>query len=563
MAAESLAADYIVVGGGLTGCLMASRLSQSAKKPSVILLEAGPDPSSNPAAAGFLSGLSLLGGELDWAYQSEPVKETADRVHTLNAGKALGGGSVLNFGGWLRADAADYDEWAEAVGGDKRWSYEGLKPWFRKSERFSQGSGGPDLDPDEHGFDGPMHVTTIAASEPDGRRKYLLREPVKEAWAELGVLPNLQRKHGAIAGLADMYENSRAGMRQPSNAAYPLNDVKVLTNSVVKRVTFSGSGSDPTATAKATGVELSDGRQIAARREVILCAGAYRTPQILMLSGIGPSPTLREHGIPTVCEAPHVGQNLHDHFAIYFAFRLRDPYPSQGYALGSPAWQDPALFKGLPWDWVVSQPLPAEILSRHDGSEEAEKKRDRNLWEVITIYAPPGIPGIPVDGTHVATSTMLLLPTSRGAVSIRSASPDVPPRIEPNYLSTALDRGTLVHAARQTLKAMLATGPMSSIVEGETPPSGEGLDGYGLTPLTADASDGEIEERIRRTGMQHHHSGGTAAMGKVVDGEGKVLGVGGLRIADASIVPMPLGGHPQATLYAMGEQLASMIIENA
>lgn len=165
-----------------------------------------------------------------------------------------------------------------------------------------------------------------------------------------------------------------------------------------------------------------------------------------------------------------------------------------------------------------------------------------------------------MDGTHIATSTMLLLPTSRGTVSLpsESASANENPCICPDYFSTQLDRDTLVHAARQTLKALLSTSSMGSIVESETPPSGPGL-GI-LEPLTADASDEAIEERIRRTGTQHHHSAGTTAMGKVVDAEGRVFGVKGLRVADASIIPVPLGGHPQATLYAMAEQIASMIV---
>lgn len=180
--------------------------------------------------------------------------------------------------------------------------------------------------------------------------------------------------------------------------------------------------------------------------------------------------------------------------------------------------------------------------------------------EVLTLYVPPGIPGIPIDGTHIATSTMLLLPTSRGTVSLPSgfASVSESPCIRPGYLSTQLDGDALVHAARQTLKALLSTKSLGSIVESETPPHGPGLEG--LEPLTTDSSDEAIEERIRRTGSQHHHSGGTVAMGKVVDAEGKVLGVNGLRVADASIIPIPLGGHPQATLYAMAEQIASMIV---
>ncbi|KAI0201473.1 choline dehydrogenase [Astrocystis sublimbata] len=539
---NSATADYIVIGGGLTGCLIASRLSQSPQKPKVILLEAGSDPSGNAAVSGFLAGLSLLGGEFDYNHASEPVANTANRVHNFNLGKGLGGGSILNYGGWLRADAADYDAWAKIVG-DDRWSHDGLRPWFRKTEHFHD----DDADADEHGFEGPMHVTSVSAAE-SGARKYPLREPVGQAWSELGIVPNLQKRDGSITGLTEMWENARHGMRQPSNVVYPLDDVQVHTNTVVRKVTFTDGTAD--------GVELEDGSKIAARKEVVICAGAYGTPQVLMRSGVGPTSILTEHGIPIVHDAPEVGRNLHDHFAIYLAFRLRDP--SRGYALGSPAWQDPAMFKGLAWDWVVSSPLPEEISEKHN--IEA-REQSRNLYEVITLYLAPGIPGIPLDGTHIATSTMLLLPTSRGRVSIRSSSANDPPRIEPNYLDTPLDRDTLLHATRQTLRLILATRSMGYIVESETPPSGEGLDG--LEPLTADSSNDAIEDRIRRTGMQHHHSGGTAAMGKVVDVEGRVMGVKGLRCADASILPIPLGGHPQATLYPMAEQLASMIIENA
>ncbi|KAI0145093.1 choline dehydrogenase [Xylariaceae sp. FL1272] len=537
-------ADYVVVGGGLTGCLVASRLSQSPQKPRVVLLEAGSDPSSNPAASGLLSGLSLLGGQFDYADQSEPVATTANRVHVLNSGKALGGGSILNFGGWLHADAPDYDEWA-AIAEDSRWSYEGIKPWLRRVERFERSDARANTD--QNGFEGPMNVTSISAAE-SGARQYPLREPVKKAWMELGVPLNLERKNGSITGVTEFCENSRDGMRQPSQMAFPLDNVQVLTKTTGRRVIFDGT--------TAIGVELADGRKITTRKEVIVCAGAYRTPQFLMLSGIGPSSVLAENDIPMVYEAAEVGQNLHDHFAIYLAFRLRDP--SLGYALGSAGWKNPALFKGLPFDWVVNGSLPAEIMSKYETDPEKQK---RNLWEIITAYVPPGIPGIPMDGTHIATSTMLLLPTSRGTVSIRSNNSNDSPLVQPNYFSTPLERDTLIHATRMTLRLMMETQTMSSIVACETPPSGEGLEG--LEPLTLESSDAEIEERIRRTGMQHFHSGGTAAMGRVVDSEGRVIGVERLRVMDASVVPIPLGGHPQATLYAMAEQLVNLIATDA
>jgi choline dehydrogenase-like flavoprotein len=516
-------ADYIVVGGGLTGCAVASRLSLSEEHPAVTLIEAGPDPTGKANCDTILNGLSLLGGELDYAYQSDPVVATVNRQHTLNAGKTLGGGSILNFGGWLRADAADYDQWGHIVG-DKRWSYDGIKPYLDKVEtRF--------------------HVAPISS---DPERQYSLRGPVKAAWKELGV-KDADLDTGSISGLCELRENVKDGMRLPSHLAYDLSKVDVQTDTLVQRVTFDGN--------KATGVLLADGRRVEASKEVIICAGAYRTPQLLMLSGLGAEETLTPQGIPVIHASPSVGKNLFDHFAIYMAFRLRDS--TLGHALGTAAWTKPSLFKGLPWDWVVNGAPPAEVLEKHPASfADAEK---RALFEVLTLYVAPGIPGIPVDGNHIATSTMLLLPSSRGSVSIQSDSPSAPPKIQPNYLDSDHDKEVLKHAARMTLSAIMGTEALKDIVQSETPPSGPGLEGLG--PLTPDVSDEVLEDRIKRTGMQHHHSGGTAAMGKVVDVEGKVIGVDGLRVADGSVVPIPLGGHPQASLYAMAEQLADMILK--
>ncbi|KAI1660715.1 putative GMC oxidoreductase [Daldinia decipiens] len=528
----NLIADYIVVGGGLTGCVVASRLR--------------PDETNNPAAEFFLSGLSLQGDELDYAYTSEPVPTTADRVHRLSAGKALGGGTAINFGGWLRGDAADYDEWAE-VAGDKCWSYEGLNLWFVKSENFYDSN----ADPQEHGFNGSMYVTSIAAAE-EGQRKYPLREIVKNAWAELGVSHNVHRKNGASTGVNEMHENcSKKGMRQPSNVVYPLNHVKVFTNTPVYRIIFGD-------TKKATGVELVDSRKVTARKQVIVSAGSYQTPKILMPSGIGPSADLAKHGIPLVHESPYAGQSLYDHYAIHLAYRLRNPL--LGYAFGSAGFSYPAFLKGLPWDWIANQPLPEKILSKNQNKTKPGWEK-QNVYEVLTAYVVPGIPGIPIDGSHISTSTMLLLPTSRGKVTIRSSSPTDLPSVQPNYLSTQMDRDALVHAVRTTIKLLTATANLKPIIEGESPPVQEGLEG--LTPLIVDTSDEEILERLQRIGEQHQHSGGTAAMGTVVDGEGKVLGVTGLRIVDASIIPVPLGGHLQATMYAMAEQLASMILADS
>ncbi|KAM7205132.1 hypothetical protein V8F20_003269 [Naviculisporaceae sp. PSN 640] len=564
-----LSADYIVVGGGLTGCTIASRLSKSPLKPKVLLIEAGSDPSSNEAARTILSGLSLLGSEYDYILQTSPDVHTANRTLNLNVGKVLGGGSILNFGGWLRADAGDYNDWAALVG-DERWNSSSFSKLFDKIETFHD-------KPSESKGNGPMHVFPVSSSE-SGTRKYLLREPMRQAWeSELGVKSNTRKAGGSIAGLTEFYDNTTPeGLRQPSYTVYPLDDVQVLTSTTVSRILFDDSKIPKVV----TGVELSDGRTASATKEVILCAGAYHTPKILLLSGIGPSETLGRFNIPVVIDSPHVGQNLHDHFALFLAYRLRDP--TKGYALTGPEtpphpfWaQNPSLFKYLPWDWVISEALPPSFSSPTTQDLESESapqsgtntiKQQRPAYEILPVYCPPGIPGIPIDGTHIATSTMLLRPTSRGSVTLRSSDASDPPVIQTNFLSTKFDIDTLVYAARRTLTGILGTKALSDIVECESPPvlppTPQSVE-LSLKPLSVTSTDEEIEERIRLTGAQHAHPGGTVAMGKVVDTEGKVFGVEkGLRVADSSILPFPMGGHPQATLYAVAEQIAEMILQD-
>lgn len=522
-------ADYIVVGAGLCGSVVAARLKESDPNLEVFLVEAGSDPVGVPNTETPLGGFSLLGTELDYGYKTTPQPHTAGRVHALAAGKALGGGTTINYGGWLRGDRADYDAWGTHVN-DDRWSYEGVLPWMRKSEAYFDTSASAV----HHGFHGLIHVRPVSA---DPSRTYPLREPIKDAWAELGVdYVKPDESNGSIRGLSEIHENSRQGSRQMAHLCYDLKAVRVITEAPVSRVIFDDSGT-------AIGVELADGRRFGARKEVVLSTGSYRTPQILMLSGVGPAAVLSEHHIPLVRANDAVGANLYDHYAVYFAFRLKDP--SRGLALGAPQLSDPAFFKGMPYDWVINECVP----SATDPS--------RTHLELFTAYSPLGFPGIPTDGAHIVACAMLLLPTSRGAVTLASASPSAHPLIDPNYCASAADRAALVHGSRRVLAAMIGTEAMAEYVEVEVPPSGEGIPR--LAPLTLGSSDEEIEARIAGTGAQHHHSGGTASMGKVVDAEGKVMGVKGLRVVDASIIPVPLGGHPQATLYAMAEQIAEMM----
>lgn len=526
-------ADYIFVGGGLTGCATAARLHQGNPLLKIIIIEVGPDASDNPNVAPAMGSFALTASDLDWQYPSLPDASTNNRVHINNAGKALGGGSTINYGGWSRGDAADYDEWGATVG-DSRWSYAGQLPFFKKSETYFD----KNANPEQHGFKGPVHVISVSASDPN--RLYGLRQPLLDAWTELGVKFNPDPA-GSTAGISEYTESWRDGQRQPAYQAYGTEGITVLTDTRVDRVVFS---KDKEGKLTASGVQLSDGRIIAVRKEVILSAGTFRTPQIMMLSGIGPATALSALEIPLVYNAPEVGQNLFDHFAHFQLWKVRRP--EEGLAMGTPKWNTPAYFKGIPCDWAVNEEVPSKLL-----------QANRCHVESTILYAPTGIPGIPMNGSFIASSVMLNLPTSRGSVTLASASPSDLPLITSNYFSTKTDVASLIYGTRRMMQALLETSAGKDYIEGEevVPP--------GQTLLTSESSDEEIEQRIRAAGVAHKHASGTAAMGKVVMPDLKVVGVGGLRVVDASVLPVPIGGHTQATLYALAEQAAEIILGEA
>ena len=550
-------ADFIVVGGGLTGSALASRLKQGDSSLKVILLEAGPDLSHDPRTKTFGEGLTLVGSSIDWAIPTKPQPNTSGRVHTITAGKALGGGSLINYGSWSRGCSGDYNQWASVVG-DDAWSFKSLLPYFRKSEAYYDSEASPTA----HGFDGPIHVTSPTASDP--RRKYELRDPLLSAWSQAGVDFNKDPSDGSLLGISEALESWYHGKRQSANRAFDLKDIRVMTDSLVYRIVFSQAGRD--GVPRATGVLLADGRQIEARKEVVISAGALKTPQILMLSGIGPASKLAEYAIPLVHDAPEVGKNLIDHYALFQLWKLRN-CSDKGLAMGSPLFVDPTLAKGLPCDWTINENVPANILTEAFEQDKRESKLPANAnWdsildarrchtETLVIYSTLGLPGIPVDGSHVTTSMMLLIPTSRGSITISSSSPADDPVIDPNYYDAATDRATMTHGTRRVLQALLGTPAGKEYFESEVAPPG-------MPALTPESPDSEIDARIRDTGGPHYHSAGTAAMGRVVDTKLAVYGVRGLRIVDSSVLPVPIGAHPQATLYALAERAADIILHS-
>ncbi|KAG4269019.1 hypothetical protein FPRO04_12368 [Fusarium proliferatum] len=321
--------DYIVVGGGLAGCVLSSRIREYDDAAKILLIEAGKETRGRSDVHNMQ--VLNLGGELDWQYQSEPVEALMGRQITLNAGKGLGGSSAINSGGWTRGAAADYDAWAALVG-DERYSYKGQLPWFRKSELWFD-----DKNPEQHGRDGPIRVTCAKASN----RVFPLAEKAAAGWEELGVstLPDGDQNSGNNLGRAYICEARSDGKREWSANQYSLDGVQVRLETFVNRIVIQKIDGN----LKATGVELADGNVVNGHN-IIISAGAFRSPQLLQLSGIGPKTHLQEFGIEPLIDLPEVGKNLSDHMIFFQHWRLRDT--SAGHTIHNPSFATTPLSPG-------------------------------------------------------------------------------------------------------------------------------------------------------------------------------------------------------------------------
>ena len=548
-------ADYIIVGGGTAGCTLAARIAESAPRASVILIEAGSDVSTHPLTTLPLECFKAHNSELDWQYQTVPQKHLGGRKCYAAAGKALSGGSAINYGTWTRGPSVDYDLWAEKVD-DKSWTYDALLPFFRRTECC----GDSGLDALQHGHHGPTHIVSVTGSSE--HRCYPLRDTVRRAWTELGVYQVPDANNGQPLGTTELVENWREGKRQlPSNRLYDLRNVHVLSNRMVSKVIIA----DRLSSKRACGVLLSNGEKLSARHEVIIAAGAYRTPQVLMLSGIGRSATLKTHGIPIHVDLPEVGQNFHDHLAVSIWWKLR--YPEKGLALGSPLWAgNEAFAKGLPSDWLAWQHISDVELQQalhRDGLIPNDKHPLlhplRCHTETVVTYSPERAAmvemDIPFDGSHITTPILLLTPTSRGSIDISSSSELDPPLIDPNYFATEADRCMIRSGIRQALRLFQETAAGKEAVVGEVPPRG-------FPELTSESSDEDLDARAVRTAGTFYHGSGSASMGLVVDNRLRVFGVDNLRIVDASVFPIPIAAHYQAIVQALAEKAADMILQD-
>jgi len=510
--------DHVVVGAGSAGCVVAARLAEQ-RDARILLIDAGP-PDSDPLIHMPLALEQLWQSRFDWGFVSEPEPGLGGQRCYLPRGRVLGGSSSLNAMLYVRGNRVDYDEWAAS--GLPGWGYDDVLPYFKRAEDNERGASF------YHGVGGPQAVS-------DGRSRHPYAAALIEAAAEAGLARTDDHNGAAQEGVGWFQVTQRDGRRASTAAAYLRRgagaaNLDVMTDALATRVLLEGT--------RAVGVEvLRDSRLETLRTggEVIVCAGAYQSPQLLLLSGIGPAEELRRLGIEPLVDLP-VGRNLQDHPVVTLVWRASGESLS---AALTPA--NVELFEREGRGPLTSSIVEAGAFLRTDAALGAP--------DIQLHFFPVAIAGShfgPPPGEHGYTvGPTLLAPTSRGSVTLRNALPHAKPRIVHNYLTSEEDRRSLFDGVRLSLD--IGARPALAALR------------RGALALPRSDSDADILEFARARTQTIFHPVGTCAMGAVLDAELRVHGVERLRVVDASAMPTVPRGNTNAPTIMLAEKAADMI----
>jgi choline dehydrogenase len=529
---DQIEADFIIVGAGSAGCAVAARLSEDPAT-RVLLLEAGGEDRNRWIHIPLGFGKTFADPSVNWCYETEPDPGAGDRRVFWPRGKVLGGSSSINGMVYIRGQAEDFDHWRQL--GNTGWSFEDVLPYFKRAEHQTRGADA------FHGIDGPLCVSDV----PD-------RHPICEAFIqsaiELGFPRNDDFNGASQEGVGYHQTTTRKGRRCSTAVGYlrpamQRPNLQVTTGALTEKIVFDGR--------RATGVTFrQDGRAVTARagREVILCGGAVNSPQLLMLSGIGPHEHLNELGIPVLHHLPGVGQSLQDHYSAPIKLKCLVPITvndvMQSNVRKATVGLQYMMFKSGPLAMATS---PAALFAR---------TRPELASPDIKCSISPFSAERPQDGLHPWSGfTMIayqLRPESRGQIKLRSADPVDPPAVYPNYLATDTDQRTIV-AGLRLCRQLLANSHLQRFIASE------------FLPGQAVQTDEQLLDFARQRGGTVYHPTSTCKMGQdpmaVVDPELRVHGIEGLRVADASIMPTVVSGNTNAATIMIGERAADMARE--